>query len=220
MVVTILKHCSLIVLLKTTIFILMKLFYSHTSPYARKVRLIALEKGLADQVETILVDTSAENPELFAANPLGKIPTLMLNNSEALFDSPVICRYLDSISEPSLYPDNSWQLWAALRWEALADGLLDAAYNLVMESRRPEGEKSPSNMTRWTTEIERTLRHINANLAQLGEEIIIAQLALGAAIGYVDFRLSSLLRTGEYPQLTTWYESFQQRPSMQTTRPQ
>lgn len=198
----------------------MKLFYSPTSPYARKVRMLAIEKGLDAAIETVMQDVSKPTPELLAANPLGKVPALLLDNGEAMFDSPVICRYLDSLAEPALIPHNGWQQWEVLRWEAIADGMTDAAYNLVMEQRaRPEHERSPATMARWAVEITRTLQHIETQLDTLGKEINLAHLALGAAVGYLDFRLPQLLQASTCPQIIDWYENFRLRPAMQITTP-
>lgn len=198
----------------------MKLFYSPTSPYARKVRMLAIEKGLDACIESVTVDVSQPTPELLTTNPLGKVPALLLDNGEAIFDSPVICRYLDSLANPPLIPSAGWQQWEVLRWEALADGLTDAAYNLVMEQRsRPENERSPRAMERWTTEITRTLHYLETRMETLGEELTLAHIALAAAVGYLDFRLPPLLRESGCKQLLGWYDSFRERPAMQTTVP-
>ena len=198
----------------------MKLFYSSTSPYARKVRLLVLEKGLAESVEMVTVDTANPSPELLAANPLGKIPALALDNGNAVFDSPVICRYLDGLAQPYFLPRAGQAELDVLCWEAVADGIADAAYNLVMELRgRPENERSPRTMQRWAGEITRTLHYVDARVATLGDEINLAHLALAAAVGYVDFRLPQLLRDSGCTQLLGWYENFRTRPSMQATLP-
>lgn len=200
--------------------LMMKLFYSPTSPYARKVRMVAIETGLAAQIEVIAVNVATTQPELFAANPLGKVPALLLANGEALFDSPVICDYLDSLSGHALLPPSGWQHWEIRRWEALADGVMDAAYNRVMEERsRPAHERSPAAMTRWETEIERTLSHLETRIDTLGADLTLAHLALGAAIGYLEFRLPHLLKTTTYPQTLAWYARFHERPAMQLTQP-
>lgn len=198
----------------------MKLFYSPTSPYARKVRMLAIEKGLDGSIETVTLDVSKPTLALLATNPLGKVPALLLDNGEALFDSPVICRYLDSLAAPALIPPTGWQQWEVLRWEALADGMTDAAYNLVMEQRsRPEHERSPPTMARWAAEITRTLHYIETRLDSLGDKLTLAHIALGAALGYLDFRLPQLLQESGCTQVTGWYEEFRQRPAMQATQP-
>lgn len=199
---------------------MMKLFYSPTSPYARKVRMVAIETGQDAYIETISVNVAQEQPELFAANPLGKVPSLVLANGEALFDSPVICHYLDSLSGHTLLPQSGWQHWEILRWEALADGLMDAAYNRVMEERsRPECERSPAAMTRWENEITRTLQHLETRFDTLGASLTLAHLALGAAIGYLEFRLPHLLHSAACPQTLAWYAQFHARPAMRATQP-
>lgn len=198
----------------------MKLFYSPTSPYARKVRMLAIEKGLDAAIETVLTDVSKPTPELLAANPLGKVPALLLDNGETVFDSPVICRYLDRLAEPHLIPQEPLPELAVLRWEALADGMTDAAYNLVMEQRsRPAQERSPAAMARWEAEITRTLQYIETRLETLGDGLTLAQLALAAAVGYLDFRLPQLLRESGCPQLLAWYDGFRTRPAMLLTAP-
>jgi glutathione S-transferase len=189
--------------------------------------LVIAEKNLQNKVQELPVNPFQSNPDLEAANPLRKIPTLILNNGEALFDSPVICHYLDDLSdETPLIPQNNNNLkWSILRWEALADGIMDAAYNVVMERLRPNEEQSASWIARWSEEIQLSLQHIENSIHELGKEPTLAHLALGAAIGYVDFRLSGLLYESEYPQVAiapntlTWYEAFRTRPSMLDTQP-
>lgn len=207
-------------------FILMKLYYSKTSPYARKVRMVIIEKGLEQKVEMICVNPFNDNPDLVSANPLGKIPTLLLDNGEALFDSPVICHYLDNLSnQPQLIPDDGREKWQLFCNEALADGLADATYNLVMERRRPSGEQSTSWMTHWSNEIHQSLQGMDKGLFEPAEKITLAHLAIGAAIGYLELRIPELLNEAENPevainpQLMRWYESFKPRHSMRVTDP-
>lgn len=203
----------------------MKLYYSKTSPYARKVRLVIHEKGLQEQVEGILVSPFDDYIELRKFNPLGKIPTLLLDDGEVLFDSPVICHYLDSLSASMpLIPED--KRWNVLRWEALADGMTDSLYNLVMERRRPVEEQSPGWIAHWAGDVQRCLQEAERCLVELDDDVTLAHLALAAAVGYVDFRASELLYENECPQvalcpeLLAWYESFKTRPSMLATRPE
>ncbi len=204
----------------------MKLFYSSTSPYSRKVRLVILEKGLSGQVETVLVDPFGASDPLNTANPLGKVPTLLLDNGEALFDSPVICRYLDSLSDVfPMIPPAGWQQWATLRWEALADGMTDTAYNIVMERRRPAGQQSSTWLAHWAAEIQRTLHEMESKAAELTGDITLTHLAVGAAVGYLDLRMPEVLyeaacpSVAAYPRLLAWYEAFKTRSSMRATQP-
>lgn len=204
----------------------MKLYYSNTSPYSRKVRLVTFEKGLSDQIEEVVVNPFEDNPELNAANPLGKIPALLLDDCSALFDSPLLCRYLDSLSTaPRLIPRDSSEKWQVLRWEALADGMTDAAYNIVMERRRPPAQQSPEWLGRWAADIQRVLQVMEGQIGELGADLTLVHLAVGAAIGYLDLRIPETLyeaacpQPAAYPRLLRWYESFRLRPSMQETEP-
>ena len=204
----------------------MKLYYSNTSPYSRKVRMVMIEKNLHSSIEGVLVNPFADNPELANINPLGKIPALMLEDGEVLFDSPVICRYLDGLADGTqLIPLSGEPQWTVLRWEALADGMTDAAYNLVMERRRPTSEQSSGWMARWSNDIQRALEEMERRVDELAGELTLAQLAAATAVGYLDFRLPELLYEAECPQvaanpkLQSWYERFKTRPAMQATQP-
>ncbi len=203
----------------------MKLYYSDTSPYSRKVRLVIIEKGLTEQVEEQLINPFESNKKLTQLNPLGKIPVLVLDNGESLFDSPVICRYLDSLSSSQsiLIPDNG--MWQTLRWEALADGLTNATYNLVMERRRPVSEQSTTWIARWAKDISNSLVAMEIEINTIGEEITLAHLAVATSIAYIDLRFPTILYESACPQVTvypgllTWYEQFKTRSSMLDTQP-
>lgn len=205
----------------------MKLYYSNTSPYSRKVRLVARESGLDSQIEEILVNPFGDDKdELTKANPLGKIPTLLLDNGKALYDSPVICHYLNELSDQfTLIPkDHHFDI---LSWQAMTDGMTDAAYNIAIERRtRPQEEQSPRWMSNWSTEVQRTLEHIESRIDELERfeaGVTLAHLALASAISYLELRLPAILYESECPQVSvcpktmTWYESFKTRPSMQAT---
>ncbi len=199
---------------------MMRLYYSETSPYARKVRLVVREKHLGDRVQELVSNPFDEAPELTAANPLGKVPTLVLDDGDSLFDSPLLCAYLDSLSpEPRLIPEAGPERWQVLRWEALSDGILDAAYYLVMERRRPQGENSLDWMQRWIKEIGRSLNQVETQIGGLPSELSLAQIALASALGYLDFRLPDLAWRGGREGSAAWYQGFAERPSMQETWP-
>ena len=122
----------------------MKLFYSPTSPYARKCRALAIEKGIEGRLEIITASPMSNPPALQAANPLGKVPALLLDNGQCIVDSPVICAYLDSLTDaPRLIPADPAARIDALTREALADGIMDAAFAIVMERKRPDQQRSP-----------------------------------------------------------------------------
>ncbi len=198
----------------------MKLFYAKTSPYSRKVRLVIHEKGLNQAITSIVCNPFDKVAELEAANPLGKIPTLVLEEGAALYDSPVICEYLDTLSHDRLIPESGTERWNVLRWQALCDGILDAAYNIVMERRRNAQEQSADWIDQWKAQVIRSLNNIDTHFDTLPAQISLAQLSLGATLGYLDFRLADLDWRNQRPMLTSWYGDFSIRASMQGTRPE
>ncbi|WP_428686766.1 glutathione S-transferase N-terminal domain-containing protein [Roseibium sp.] len=197
----------------------MKLYFANTSPYARKARMVIHEKDLEPQVECIFRNPFEESPDLKQANPLGKVPALITAEGQAVFDSPVICAFLDALTpEPRLIPDDGTR-WHVLTAEALADGILDAAFAIVMERRRPEEQQSPMWLERWETAILRTVSALEADLSAFTGNLNLAQIALGAALGYLDFRLPDIdWRTGD-PKVSAWFAEFAERPAMKATDP-
>ncbi len=199
---------------------MMKLYYSNTSPYSRKVRVVIREKGLTDLVEEIPCNPFEEVPALLLANPLGKIPTLVTDSGDSIYDSPVISEYLDALdSEVTLLPSSGVERWQVLRWQALTDGILDAAYNVVMERRRPETEQSESWIQHWSLDIDRTVQQADVDLTKMSDTISLAQIGLGCSLGYLNFRLSEIDWQQDCPGLAQWYKEFVVRPSMIETMP-
>ena len=202
----------------------MKLYYSKTSPYSRKVLLMIHEKGLQQVITSVACNPFEEAPELEAVNPLGKVPTLILDDGSSLYDSPVICAYLDTLTSDRLIaesgPETNSERWNILRWEALCDGVLDAIYNIVMERRRDTQEQSSSWIEQWKTQVIWSLDHMEANIDSLPAQISLAQLSLATALGYLDFRLSDLDWHNQYPALAAWYDDFSERDAMKNTRPE
>lgn len=197
----------------------MDLYFSPTSPYVRKVRVTAIEKGLGGSLNVIPTDTFGDVSALHAANPLGKVPALVTDAGAKIFDSPVICAYLDSLTPaPKLIPEDAGR-WAAMTREALCDGILDAAFASVMERRRPEAERSQMWLERWDGGILRALDAAEADIEGYQGPISLAQIALGAALGYLDFRRSELSWRSGRPQLEAWWTAFSERPSMKDTAP-
>ena len=197
----------------------MKVMSAPTSPYARKVRMVIIEKGLQDRVEVIAASPYDNPPDLLAANPLCKVPALLTDDGKAIFDSPVICHYLDSLAPPACLLPEGEARWDYLVREALCDGILDAAYNTTMEGRRPEGYRSPDAPKRWRTAIVRAVAAVEDDIAGYEGALTLAQIGLGAALGYLDFRLADIGWRESCPKTAAWYETFSQRPSMQATRP-
>lgn len=198
----------------------MRLLYSPASPYSRKVRIVLREKNLHDQVEEILANPFGDAAELQRANPLGKIPALLVEPGFALYDSPVICEYLDTLVPTApLLPATGPARWQVLRCQALADGLLDAAVASVYESRRPPAEQSATVVARWREQIERALAVLPAQLDALPAAFNLGHVAAASALGYLDLRFPDWGWRSAQPKLKNWFEDISQRPSLQQTVP-
>lgn len=199
----------------------MTLFYSVTSPFARKVRIIAREKNLTGLITETLANPMENPAALLSANPLGKIPALLRDDGMTLYDSPVICAYLDSISNgPRLIPADGEPRWLVLRAEALADGLLDAAVSCMFETRRPSNEQSPAAIVRWKEQIRRAVLEMDKQLALLPTDLNLGQIAFACALGYLDLRHADIAWRAAAPALAEWFAAFEQRDSLRDTRPQ
>jgi glutathione S-transferase len=199
----------------------MKLLYSPTSPYVRKVRVVAREKDLMEDLTEVISLPFDEPPELIAINPLGKVPALIRDNGSVLFDSPVICEYLDHLkAEPQLIPAHDAGRWPALRAQALADGVLDAAVAGVLEMRRPANEQSKSTLEHWQDQIRSAVVHMHKELAAQEAELTIGHIAMAVALSYLDFRYPDLQwRVLADQALIEWHTVFEKRPSMLETAP-
>ncbi|WP_341780681.1 glutathione S-transferase [Ectopseudomonas mendocina] len=200
----------------------MQLFYAAASPFARKVRVLAAETGLLERIE--LVDTSVLpttlNERINALNPLGKLPVLLTDGGEALYDSRVICEYLDSLHDGArLLPDGDAR-WTVLRLAALADGLLDAALLVRYEKlvRTPE-QQSSVWLAGQLGKLWRSLAELERRVGELSGPLDLAQIAVACALGYLDFRFADLDWRTEHPGLSDFYRTFAQRPSMQSSAP-
>jgi glutathione S-transferase len=197
----------------------MKLLYSTSSPFARKARIVTREKGLLPVVVEIECNPFANPIELQQANRLSKVPTL-LTEGLALYDSPVICEYLDSLAEhPRLVPVKGLDRWLVLRAQSLADGLLDIAVALTLEERRPEKEQSASVMKRWREQIQGALDAMHSQSAKVSRSITLGHIAFGAALGYLDFRHPEMRWREGRSALAEWFEAFAKRDSMTQTIP-
>ncbi len=200
---------------------MLKLRYSTTSPYVRKVSATVIECGLENQVERELTNPWAPDTDLPVSNPLGKVPALTLENGLTLFDSPVICEFLDSLSSvPKLFPVDAKERWSALMLQALGDGMMDASVGRLLESRRPEQERSPAFMNRNATTVQRSLDHLEENTQDLANGFNIGQITIACALEYLDFRFSAENWRDGRPNLTNWHDSVANRPSLQQTVPQ
>ncbi|MBV2359994.1 glutathione S-transferase [Thalassococcus sp. CAU 1522] len=199
----------------------MKLLKAGPSPFVRKVLVTLHETGQFDQVEMVDVTASplAPDPKLTAANPVGKIPALIRENGPTLYDSRVICRYLDHRAGTALYPEN--RLWDTLTLEATADGIMEAAVLIVYEERfRPSEKVSQEWMDGQWAKVSRALDALETRwLSHLQGRFDMGHIAIGCALGYLDFRHAARgWRTGR-DGLAAWYAAFADRPSMQATEP-
>lgn len=198
----------------------MKLYYSPTSPYVRKVCVCALEAGIDTRIERAETNPWVEDQELLADNPLSKVPTLLTDEGLALYDSPVICEYLDSLHEgPRLLPPSGLPRWLALRLQALADGMMDAAIACFLERRRPESQRSADWDIRQMTVLRRALSALERESPAWEDSFGIGQIAAACALGYLDLRFADADWRGGCPRLSAWYGRIATRPSMVATAP-
>lgn len=199
----------------------MKLLHSPASPFVRKVVVLLHETGQLDDVELLNVHTTpmATAAEVQSANPLGKIPALIRPEGPALYDSRVICRFLDARAQAGLYPEA--RLWDTLTLEATADGIMDSAVSMTYEKRlRPENMVSQDWLDSQWAKIERALETLNARwISHLSGPLDMGQIAVGCALGYVDFRHGDRNWRQGHDALAAWDARFAARPAMQATAP-
>jgi glutathione S-transferase len=185
----------------------MKIFYSTTSPYSTKVRMAAHFAGL--DVESVATDTNADPAELLAANPLGKIPTLVTDEGLAVFDSRVIMQFIDRQSRGSLYPRNAAKRTEVDIVEAMADGICDSLLAIVYERRmRPEEKVHQPWIDRQWTKVERALDHLEANMPRLGKKPNGGHFALAAMLRYIETRFAGKWQKGR-PKLKRFLSRFE-----------
>lgn len=198
----------------------MKLYFSTTSPYARKVLVVAIETGLDAVIERLSTNVYAPDANFLAVNPLGKIPALRTEDGRMLYDLPVICEYLDSLHAGTpLFPEREPALWQALRQQALADGILDAAVLCRLENVvRPEEFRWPGWIERQWSKVVRGLDALDTEAASFNDEpLTIGQIAIGCALGWLDYRFPEENWRASRPTLAAWYNIFVTRPSMLAT---
>ena len=200
----------------------MKLVGSLTSPYVRKVRAVLAEKRI--DCELVIDPPWAADTHVPDVNPLGKVPVLILDDGSTLFDSRVIAEYLDSVTPNNrLLPSPSRERISIKRWEALADGVLDAAVAAFLEARRPDGERSPSWIERQRGKVNQALKVMSDDLGDQpwchGSGLSLADIAIGCALGYVSFRLGDIRWREQYPNLAQLYEKLMQRSTFAETVP-
>ena len=200
----------------------MKLHWSPRSPFVRKVMIVLHETGLLDRVtciRTVVASAAEPNSDLLPDNPLGKIPTLVLDDGSALFDSRVIAEYLDGLhSGQKIFPDERSTRFKHLRWMALADGLTDVLLLWRNERVRPAGTHHPILLSAFETKTRATFAALECEAEELGAATFgIGHIALICALGQMDFRFGNSGWRAAHPKLATWYGSMCTRPSVVAT---
>lgn len=200
----------------------MKLYWSSRSPYVRKVMVVAHETGIAARITTqrIVVSAAKPNADVMAHNPLAKLPTLVLDDGSALYDSRVIAEYLDGLQPESarLFPSAGPARITALRRQALGDGLLDTLLGWLLERIKPEPKQQPAFIDACRLKLDAVLDVLEHDALALGQERFgIGQIAIGTALCYVDFRFAAEQWREGRPQLAAWHRGFAARPSVIAT---
>jgi len=199
----------------------MKLLGTNTSPYVRKVRMVLLEKNIP---HTYLIDAPNDpDSQVARANPLGRIPVLILDDETCVYDSPVIAEYVDTLNDhPNLIPRHDiLARMRVKRWEALADGIMDSVVVVRMERTRPTENQETGNIAVHSAAVSRALAHAAMQLGKNewceGATITLADLALASALVYVNLRMPELGWHAQYGDLAAWFARMSIRPSMRTS---
>jgi glutathione S-transferase len=196
----------------------LKVIGSYVSPYVRKVMACAILRGIEDRIERWTVPTT--DPALAALNPLAKVPTLVTDDGTVLYDSPVICEYLDSIGDaPKLFPPAGPARWKALQQEALADGILDASQPRRREIALPQDEGRTSWIALQRGKVDRGIAALEAQAGSLGRLATIGEITIGCALGYLDLRYANEPWRPGHPKLEAWYAKVAALPAMARTAP-
>jgi glutathione S-transferase len=200
----------------------MRVHVNPASPFARKVRIVARESKTLERLQEVetAVSPVAPNSDLANANPLIKIPALILDDGTVLYDSRVICEYLDSLGSAALFPASGPERWNALRLQALCDGILDAAVLTRYETAvRPQELQWLNWIAGQRKKIEGGIAALEREQSGWGERFGIGQITAACACGYLDFRFPQINWRTEYPGLAKWFERASARSSVRETAP-
>lgn len=198
----------------------MKLFYSPTSPFVRKVNVFAIETCLDSRLEWVTTNPWQAETVLTVENPLSKIPTLITDDELVLYDSAVICEYLDSLhAGTKLIPENGTARWQALRLQALADGILDAGILRFLEKKRPAELQSADWDGMQKDSITRGLDSLENTVSDWGDQLDIGVISVACTLGWLDFRFADEDWRTRRSKLSNWYEIFSKRASFIKTIP-
>jgi len=199
----------------------MKLHWSPRSPFVRKVMIVAYERGLVDRISCLrtVAATSKPHAELMKDNPLSKIPTLVLDDGTVIYDSPVICEYLDALDgTPKLFPREPKARLEALRRQALGDGFLDLL--VLLRDERMRAHPSEAHKASAAVRKAEILKNLEADApAMVSAPFGIGHIAIGCALSYLDFRYADEDWRKDHPRLSSWHATFAARPSVKATEP-
>jgi glutathione S-transferase len=196
----------------------MRLAFSPNSPYVRKVMACAILRGIDGRIELWTVPTT--DPALAGVNPLSKVPTLVADDGATLYDSPVICEYLDSIGDaPGMFPAAGPARWTALRQQALGDGILDATQPRRREVGLPQDEGRREYIALQQGKVSRALDVLEGEAGSLGALRTIGEVTIACALGYLDFRYPHEPWRPGHPKLEAWYARVAELPAMARTVP-
>lgn len=199
---------------------MMRLHWSPKSPYVRKVMVCAHELGLVDRLELVrsVAAMLKPNERLMQDNPLSKIPTLVLDDGFTLFDSVVICEYLDDLGHGTLFPRQGADRWQALRWHAFGDGLLDAL--ILWRNEREREVPLPALIDAFALKTRAALQQLDDEAQALAElPFSIGHVAVACALGYLDYRFEAFGWRSLAPRLAEWHAEVCKRPSFRQTEP-
>lgn len=198
----------------------MRLNYSAASPYVRKVVACAIARGIDGRIERDATNPHLSPPELLRVNPLSKVPALRLDDGAALYDSPVICEYLDSLGDaPPLFPPAGPARWTALRQQALADGILDGCVPRRREMGFPPDEGRAAFIARQREAVARAVDALEGEAESFGDLRTIGEISVGCALGYLDFRFAAEPWRPGHDRLAAWFARVSELPPLAKTVP-
>jgi len=196
----------------------MKLTFGGPSPYVRKVVACAIKRGIFSKIEQLKIGTT--DPALLQYNPLSKIPTFITDDGMAIYDSPVICEYLDSVgSAPKLFPPTGPARWKALTQSALGDGILDASQPRRREVALPQDDGRKAYIELQQGKVKRAVDLLEKEAGTLGDLTTIGEITIGCALGYLDFRFANEPWRPGHPKLEAWYAKVVKLPPLAETMP-
>ncbi|WP_426956986.1 glutathione S-transferase family protein [Muricoccus radiodurans] len=198
----------------------MKLHWSPRSPFVRKVMVAAHELGLADRIHTVrtVVASTAPNRDLLPDNPISKIPTLVLDDGTVIYDSVVICEYLNDLAGGSLFPKAGMARWNVLTWHAIVDAFLEFLLLWRAEREKPRERQTPELLAAFAVKYESGMARLEKEIAGLSAQPVnVVHITLGLLLSYLDFRFPDFQWRDGHPALAAWHAEFVTRPSMQAT---